>query len=160
MENEELNKRYRKLTQEKLNEQLGIACVNGDLTKVKYLLTSKDLKRHADIKAVDSLGFCQACLNGHINIVKYMLFDEELINHVTIHAKGKLGFKLASLQNHHELINFFIFEMKIRKTKSIEIFLQKNPNEQVQNWFNLRELNDNLEKDLSSKKNKTKKIKL
>jgi ankyrin repeat protein len=49
------------------------ACMNGQLEVVKYLLTSPDLKEHADIHAEDDWGFRWACENGQLEIVKFLI---------------------------------------------------------------------------------------
>mgnify|MGYP003415881926 CR=1 FL=1 len=73
--------------QENINKELIEACKNGDLDKVRYVLTSPELSVHADIHASvseesDDNDFIkhlaeeplfQAAKNGHLSIVKYLL---------------------------------------------------------------------------------------
>ena len=55
---------YKTLTQKQLNEVFIDSCQEGHLEVVKYLLTSPDLKEHADIHADNDLGFRWACKKG------------------------------------------------------------------------------------------------
>ena len=54
------------------------ACMNGQLEVVKYLLTSPNLKEHADIHAEDDWGFRWACSEGHLEVVKYLIDDFQI----------------------------------------------------------------------------------
>ena len=67
--------KYKTLTQKQLNEVFINSCQNGYLEVVKYLLTSPDLKEHANIHAQDDLGFRWACARGHLEVVKFLILD-------------------------------------------------------------------------------------
>ena len=56
--------KYKTLTQKQLNEVFISSCQKGHLEIVKYLLTSPDLKEHADIHAKNHEGFRLACEKG------------------------------------------------------------------------------------------------
>ena len=75
---EEQKEKYKKLDQSKLNEALINACNKGHLDVVRYLLTSDELKEHADIHAENDYGFRWACINGNLEVVNYLLTSEEL----------------------------------------------------------------------------------
>ena len=66
---------YKTLTQEQLNEVFINSCQKGHLEIVKYLLTSPDLKEHADIHADNDYGFIWACAYGQLEIVKFLILD-------------------------------------------------------------------------------------
>ena len=66
---------YKTLTQKQLNEVFINSCQEGHLEIVQYLLTSADLKEHADIHAKNDLGFGLACQKGHLELVKYLILD-------------------------------------------------------------------------------------
>jgi ankyrin repeat protein len=128
------------------------ACVNGHLNIVQYLLTSPDLKNHANIHSQNDLGFQWACGKGHIKIVQYLLTSVDLKDHANIHADDDYGFKYVCSNGQLELIKYFIFDMAIKKTKAIIKYLNEHPDEQIEKMFNIRELNDKLDKNLSSDK--------
>ena len=95
MINQKLKEKYKKLNQEELNDQFIDSCAYGYLEVVKYLLTSPELKEHADIHAQDDFGFSWACRYGRLEVVKYLLTSTELTEHADIHAQDDLGFRLA-----------------------------------------------------------------
>ena len=66
---------YKTLTQKQLNEVFIDSCAYGYLEVVKYLLTSPDLKEHANIHADNDEGFRLACANEHLEKVKYLILD-------------------------------------------------------------------------------------
>ena len=66
---------YKTLTPKQLNEVFIDSCENGYLEVVKYLLTSPNLKEHADIHADNDSGFSLACANGQLEIVKFLILD-------------------------------------------------------------------------------------
>ena len=59
--------KYKTLTQKQLNEVFINFCQKGHLEIVKYLLTSPDLKEHANIHANNDSGFRWACARGLSN---------------------------------------------------------------------------------------------
>ena len=75
MINQELKEKYKKLNQEELNEQFIDACIEGHLEVIKFLLTSPELKEHADIHARSDLGFKWACGEGRLEVVKCLIID-------------------------------------------------------------------------------------
>ena len=87
--------KYKTLTQKKLNKVFINSCQKGHLEIVKYLLTSPELKEHANIHAQDDLGFRLACNYGHLEIVKYLLTSPDLKEHADIHADNDYGFGWA-----------------------------------------------------------------
>ena len=67
--------KYKTLTQKQLNKVFIDSCQKGHLEIVKYLLTSPDLKEHANIHAQDDLGFRWACEQGYLEVIKYLIID-------------------------------------------------------------------------------------
>ncbi len=137
---------------------LNWACSEGHLELVKYLLTSPELKEHANIHAPNI--FMRACSDGHVEVVRYLLTSSDLKENANIHEGNDAGFKGAFLNKKLDIIQFLVFDMNIDKTKEIENFLAEYSNEQVENMFILRELNENLEKELPSDKINTKRMKV
>ena len=75
MINKKDKNKYKTLTQKQLNEVFIDSCAYGHLEIVQYLLTSPDLKEHANIHAQDDLGFRWACEQGYLEVIKYLIID-------------------------------------------------------------------------------------
>ena len=152
MINQELKEKYKKLNQEELNKQFINACKNDDLDIVKFLLTSAELTEHADIHALNDLGFRNACGQGRLEVVKYLLTSAELTEHADIHAKDDEGFILACLYGRLEVVKYLIIDMNIDKTTYIEEYLNENKDnkyvQQAIELFNTRDLHHQLNKNI------------
>lgn len=127
-----------------------LACSNGHLDIVKYLLTSPELKEHINIKTNDSMGFLNACFRNKLNVVTYLLTSSELNEHANIHAKKDRAFEIACNNGNLELANFLIFDMNIEKTWHISRYLKKNVHEEINNFWNIRKLSEQLNKELNT----------
>ena len=152
--------KYKTLTLKQLNEVFIDSCENGYLEVVKYLLTSPDLKEHADIHANNDYGFRLACQNGHLEIVKYLLTSADLKEHADIHAQDDNGFRWACEKGHLEIVKFLILDMSIEKTKHIEDYLNKNQDnkcvKEAIELFKIRDFNQKLNNDLEHKEKQNK----
>lgn len=71
--------RFKQMNSHQLNNELFNSSLWGDLEEIKYLLTSPDLKEHADIHAQDDNAFIWAAGSGHLDIVHYFIFDCRLV---------------------------------------------------------------------------------
>lgn len=139
------------------------ACKYGHLEIVKYLLTSPDLKEHSNINDDDDYGIRWACKNEHLEVVKYLLTSSDLKKHSNIYAKRDTAFKWLyenwTENKNNEILKFLIFDYNIVHTKDIKNCIKGNINE-INNFFELREVNKQLHNDLTIKQNKTKKMKI
>ena len=155
---------YKTLTPKQLNKVFIDSCQNGHLEIVKYLLTSPDLKEHADIHADNDVGFRWACENGYLEVVKYLLTSPDLKEHANIHARDDLGFICACEQGHLEVVKYLIIDMNIEKTIHIEKYLNENKDnkyvQQAIELFNTRDLHHQLNENIKDNKEKVKKVKI
>jgi hypothetical protein len=71
-------------TQEEINKEFHSAAYKNDFEYIKILLTSSDLKLHAQINA-DSRPLAFICSNGDLNTLRYVLTSSELKEHANIH---------------------------------------------------------------------------
>jgi len=143
---------YNKLTQNELNNEFQGACHIGNLNLVKYLLTSTELKNHADIASTSYVGISgldEACRHGHLDVVKYLLTSTEIQVNEDIHARKDNPFKYALENNHLEVIRFLIFDMNLEKNDYINKHLARRPNESIENMFKIKELNQSHNKELN-----------
>lgn len=206
---------FKNKNQDELNTALVDACMNGDLEITKYLLTSPDLKRHAQIKNNDNDAvfwatvqnqfkvveylltstelkeraelssnkgndpFITACAQGSLNLVKFFLTSPKLKKRILLSehedealhiatknnqfeivkylmtssdlwrkANPDLAFRKAYENGNLEMVHYLIFEMDIKRTPYIRLYLGRNPNEKIESWFELKELNQELKSEL------------
>ncbi len=100
--------KFRNSTQEQLTIEYHMAALRGQLDIVRYLLTSSDLKFHADIRYGQYYGFRYACRNGRLNVIQYLLTSPKLKNHVDIHANDDEGFKFACFGHYWEIVHYLL----------------------------------------------------
>lgn len=154
---------FKDYSQGDLDDDFVWACLHGEVEKVKYLLTSPELKIHANIHTESDNGIIVAFKQDNLEMIKYLLSSPDLKEHANIHANNEQPFRLAAHTDKVEIVQYLIFDYKIEKTESIEDFLIKTASkfsEQIQNMFVIRELNQQLEKELISDNIREKKLKL
>lgn len=120
MLNEEYKLSCRNLSQEDLNKKFLSTCVGenidktDDLDKIKYLLTSPDLKKHADINAGNNLGLKWACSNGNLDIVKYLInFPSTPENN--IHLNNNKALKAACSGGNIDVVRYLLTTPHLKK---------------------------------------------
>ena len=111
--------KYKTLTQKQLNDVFINSCARGHLEIVIYLLTSADLKEHANIHADNDEGFRLACANEHLEIVKYLLTSADLKEHADIHAYNDYGFRLACENGHLEIVKYLLTSAELTEHADI-----------------------------------------
>lgn len=122
---EEDKKTYQTLTIDALNELFFDVCREHNLDKIRYLLTSQELKERVDIHYKDDIGLRSAREN--IDIVKYLLTSPELTEHANVHVGG-VGFSKdyilahACMSNDLEMVDYLLTspELKVRCFIDIE----------------------------------------
>lgn len=130
------------------------ASVYGNYEIVKYLLTSPELKEHGD----EHLALSLASQNDALELVKF-LFDSPQFK-IDIHNSNDSAFEGALTSEAYDVLNYFIFEKNIEKTTAINELLEECKKEfehkkackQVETWFEARQVNIDLNKDLVSNK--------
>jgi ankyrin repeat protein len=60
-----------------------IACGSGNLESVRYLLTSNDLEKKADIHFMSDTALSKATAGGFLEIVEYLTASPELTDHIS-----------------------------------------------------------------------------
>lgn len=66
---------FQKMDRSSLNIQLEFACIDGNVEVIKYLLTSPDLKEHADIHVSHDNCFINACYYHRSSTLQYLIFE-------------------------------------------------------------------------------------
>ena len=86
-----------------------LACKEGDVQSLEYLLTRPDLKTHAALHDNFDLGVQLACESGHTNVVKFLLEFPKLFKHAdqekTLKATFKAAFKAVNLDTIKYLVS-------------------------------------------------------
>jgi hypothetical protein len=170
------------------NDGLISAARNGHLSVIQYLLTSPELQKHANINAQDDKALCVAVMNKHFNVINYLLHSPSLQQHANI-DKSFLGaikngniviieafysqfpdlpiysntdklFQAAYENQRLEMLKHLIFDKNMPKTEKIEQIIKDNPNPQVEQWFELREVNEGLNQNLPINNTTNKKTKV
>lgn len=111
------------IDKESLGKGLELACIFGHISIVKYLLTAKELKEHAQIDFQNNIAIMKACKHGHLNIVKYLLQSPKLKKHANIHITVSdmedYPFMLAAEYNQDEIVKYLL-KLKNKNKPSIK----------------------------------------
>ncbi len=140
-ENDIFLKRYEHLTKQEINSLFITACVSGQIEHVKYLLTSSDLKIHADVHTENDLGFILATKNG-------------LLEHSGHLVRKLIKETYVTDPNYEQVLKYLIIEQEIEKTDHIKAFLETLPNQNhylfkmIEQLFLMIETKKYLEKQL------------
>jgi ankyrin repeat protein len=144
-----------------LGNTLKQACEKGFLDLVKFLLNKSELVEYIDINYKNGKPLICASAYGHLDIVKYLLTSPELMEHADIHIDNDLPFAFAAQLKQLHVLSYFILEINIPRTEHINQYLNNYPNPKIEQIFELRKINNDLNKDLiSNKYNSNKKLKL
>lgn len=103
-----LYEQYKNCSPKELNSHFVKACENGKLELVKYLLTSPELKEHANIHTDKVTGFKMACRFGHLEVVKYLLTYDELNEQPYSNSSQNEGFITASVNEHLDVVKYLL----------------------------------------------------
>ena len=89
------------------------------LNIVKYLLSSPDLKEHANIHADNNYGIRWACENGHLEVIKQLLASPELKEHADVHTDNDYGFSMACFKGHLEVVKYLLASPELKEHADI-----------------------------------------
>lgn len=105
-----------------LNNAFLYACMNGNLSLVKFYLTSPELKMHANINAGAGPAepIRQACRKGQLEIIKYLLHSSDLKEHAYLDSKG-FPFISACETNQLEVVKYFLNKPEFKEKINTDI---------------------------------------
>jgi hypothetical protein len=158
--------KYRKKSKSSMNYELLSACRKGELEEVKYILTNPELKVHADINFEDKVtmenALSEACESGNLDIVDYLLFSKELKENINIEKSIDSAFYEAFRNGHVHILKYLIFQAKIKKTEYIKKIIAnptpKYMSDDMDSFFRMLELNENLNNELAHNPDNKEKI--
>lgn len=106
---------------------------------VKYLLSLKN-KNKPNIKTGEFGVVKEYLLNGNLEMLKHIIETEK----INIHLDDDYLFKFAYHRKHTHILRYLILELGIKKTKKIKQYLLENPDQEIEELFNKRKLNQTL----------------
>jgi ankyrin repeat protein len=138
---------------------------SNNLPLIKYLLKHT---HYSYLSSALDLICIYACGKGNLDTVKFVLTSTELKKHANIHDRSDESFERALKENKCDILQYLIFDFGIKKNKNIkdiigeELYGGKNKStaQEVENWFTLREVNQQLKSELTTSDNIKKKPKL
>ena len=111
---------FQGLAQKEINTHFIEACNQCDLSLIKYLLTSKELKKKANINAKNNEGLRLACLNGkaenQLEIVQYLLTSPQLKKHAEVTDNA---FRDAAAFGKLEVIKYLLTSPELKQHADI-----------------------------------------
>lgn len=146
------------------------AAWRGHQAVVKYLLTSQDLKEHANIHYVTNNhtnALMYACQGGHLEVIKYLLASEELKEHININDRTKDDKDVLVYANEPayekdcwKISYYLIMECDFKIKQTTLDWLKKNEKEDVLKMIEKRELYYKMNQDIVNKEIVSKKRKI
>lgn len=109
---------YNQYKQKALNEALKQACAKNDLELVKYLLTSKELKRHAKLSYEAYWPFRVSITSKANDVAKYLLTQFQ----VDIHAENDDAFRWSCKLDNLEMVKFLTTSPEIQDHANIHAY--------------------------------------
>jgi ankyrin repeat protein len=136
---------------------LGEASEQGKLNVVEFIINHPKIKNHKNFYKFELHAVQFSCMSGHLDIVQFFFpkdtkkqfEDNFLLN--------------AIMSDHTDIVKYCIFDLNIPFSEHLnEAFMLYNDSKtsQARDFFNIRELNQALEKELSSATISQKKVKL
>lgn len=136
---------------------LGEASDNGQLNIVRFIMEHPNVKESSGFNRFESHSLQFAFLKGHLDIVQFFLPKD------TTQKVEDNFFYNALLGEHMDIVKYCIFDLNIPFSEHLEeVFMLYSDakTNQAREFFKIRELNQELEKELSSVTINKKKVKL
>ena len=102
-----------------LNKDFFEACSDGNLTKIKKILTFSEEAQFTDIDIQYDQGLRIACSRGYLDLVQYLLTSPELEKNANIHAKFDAAFRNACYNGHLEVVKYLLTSQDLKDKADI-----------------------------------------
>lgn len=106
---------FNTLSQDDLNDEYILACKNKEIDKVKYLLTSPELRFHANINSSNGEALRIACIQGNLPIVEYLLTSPDLKKHAYYTTNNYDSLASACFYGKVDIVDFFFTHPKLKE---------------------------------------------
>lgn len=106
---------HRNLSQKEINLNFLEACINNNISEVKYWLTSPSLKTHADLNCYSSWSLSMVLDNKNFELLEYLLSSPDLKEHADIHARNDDIFRWACFNNDKNLIKYILSSSTLKE---------------------------------------------
>lgn len=100
-------------------EALSCVCEKGNLEIVEYLLTSPDLKVHANIRGKHDRNLGFACQSGNFNLVKFLLTSEKLKEKANINGFGGFALIMCLKYKKYDIANWLLTAPELKEHANI-----------------------------------------
>jgi len=107
--------KYKIMSQDELNSSFLNACDDNNLELVSFLLTSSELKLHANIHYRDEMGLFCAINQENLQIIKYLLSSPDLKEHSDIHYKNDFSLQNSCYFGNLEIIKFLLSAPELKE---------------------------------------------
>lgn len=111
---------YKKMNQNDLNDELIFFCTLGEIDKVRYLLTSPELQKHANIHAQDDASLIEACRYGKLEIIKFLLTSTDLKEHAYVNAQQNQALTYACNFGYFDIIKYLLTSSELKEHADIK----------------------------------------
>jgi hypothetical protein len=137
------HKQFKNLHQEELDKAFKNACSKGQLKKVKYLLTSSELNKHANIHSQEGEALIKACRNNHYDVIDYLVNSKELKENLSIHTRKDYALIVACEENNVDLAKYLLTSPTLKE--HIDIHTNANSPGNTDRAFQIALIYKNLE---------------
>lgn len=124
----------------------------GHLEVVKHFFLDKSYTELINFEFMSCSILYEACGKNQLDILQFLLETKGIKEKYDIHKDNDCLFKLACENETKDNLKYLIFDLKINKTDSISYHLNLNAHkfEYINKWFEFRELQQSLTKELPS----------
>jgi hypothetical protein len=127
------------------------AAEKGHLNVIKHFLEKSTLDMDKDL--IVHRAFHLSCSKNHLNIIKYLVEFSNVKKICGFSELIKDGVSEAYLSRSFDIVKYLIFDLNVPKNdKSMNTLasIGRSDFSQLENWFNIRELNQSLADELVS----------
>jgi ankyrin repeat protein len=124
--NPENNPTYQEDLEVLLTDGFRLTCYNGHVDIVKYILTSPDLLKNADIHQNEEYAIKLSAMYGHLSLVQFLLTSPDLKDHSAILADSNVAFIWTCETGCLDVIQYLLDSPELKEHSDINMPSQFN----------------------------------